>query len=127
MSETEQTETPSQAVAEALLAQADRTSRLEAARVAGGEEKLRALIQEAYVFVPALEREDMNRCLADPSRRVYAVQALIGDQQKFRESQKFVHPPKTIREYQALSRRAVDGDKAAQAIVMTINPSTLTT
>lgn len=120
-----------------LRAQAMERVAAEAATIAGGKDKLDTLLREAETFVPAGERAGFDKLLDNPATAPAAIRTLMqmhkdhvgaGGSQDLvsgQPSSSVNHGITTIAEYKDVTRRAVAGDKAAAAIILSIDVSKL--
>lgn len=97
--------------------------------IAGGKDKFEALIQEAPKFVPASEREGLDLLVRNPKTLAMATRILMtmhadsvgaaGAKPVVSGQPASGHPQiTTTAEYLALEKRAVAGDKGAQATIL---------
>ena len=103
----------------------------EAAQIVGGVEQLQTLLREAQTFVPAADRAGFDKLLDNASTMTAAVRTLKQMQAEHNKTAgsgsiasgsipSGSSGPKTVREYLALEKRAVSGDKAAMAVVQSM-------
>lgn len=106
------------------------------AEIAGGRDKLDALLKAAPQFVPADELSAMEKFIGDPATAKSATRLLMQMQAEYlgtAGSRPLINGQATPggsgittwKEYKDVERRGIAGDKAAQALLLQVDPSKL--